>query len=712
MKPNTIQKIIKKKSLLLAILGLSMISAAVGSQSPSNISSTGSIIYWSRVDVSVDVNTTIDTNNLSLGFHLSNDWNFWLQRSVLRSFAQNASFKLIRLFDYAVKPCGLWNETAGTGTFDWTSVDTLVQSFFNTGAEPIFVLGCPASPIASYIPSGMAVNPSTTLPYPDTWAAYCREWVKHFKTTGKPVRYYEVMNEPASYFGWNDYAKMANFMAVWNAAALSVRTENPQVLLGFEGTNRRPVLDYWLANGGANLDYICIHKYDGGVIGYRTDADMLNRAETWLIETDASYYGVLDAQQTYYKARGKLIPMVNSESNYDSAFATGSDPEIQQMVGATWLALVLRTEIIKGMTYSVYYSFTSGASWDLAHTSSGGVGFGMINTDNNQPWYPYYVQNMIGSNLAVGDSIMGTTSSLSDVRSLAWVHGTKLNLLLICKVPESRVVQLYGLSGLMNYSKIDNTISWQTPRVQTGSVDPTKPISMNGYTVILLQGSIPASKPPSTPPSVSPSSTTFADGFESGSFSAWTGITTTSGETATIVNTVKHSGIYSARLASNGGLGYEATYSYENVASSSDLYTRGYFYVSTSGISSNENRFYFIILRAGGNPVAYAGWRMAGGVVKWNLLIRDGSGWASASSASSPSLNQWYSVELHWKEDSSNGLGELFINGALVCSVSSKNTAYYGDVNRVDVGLAEVYNCGPTQIYCDDSAISSRSIGP
>jgi hypothetical protein len=51
------------------------------------------------------------------------------------------------------------------------------------------------------------------------------------------------------------------------------------------------------------------------------------------------------------------------------------------------------------------------------------------------------------------------------------------------------------------------------------------------------------------------------------------------------------------------------------------------------------------------------------------------------------------------------------VNGAQVCVIANKNTVAYGDVNQVHFGLGELYNCGPTTIYCDCCAISKTKIG-
>ena len=51
--------------------------------------------------------------------------------------------------------------------------------------------------------------------------------------------------------------------------------------------------------------------------------------------------------------------------------------------------------------------------------------------------------------------------------------------------------------------------------------------------------------------------------------------------------------------------------------------------------------------------------------------------WVSTESTVSPSVGQWYSVELHWKSDAVNGLGELYVNGQLVCSISGVNACMH-----------------------------------
>ncbi len=92
--------------------------------------------------------------------------------------------------------------------------------------------------------------------------------------------------------------------------------------------------------------------------------------------------------------------------------------------------------------------------------------------------------------------------------------------------------------------------------------------------------------------------------------------------------------------------------------------------------------------------------------------MRDGTDWALALSSSSPVVDRWYSVELHWLSDPVAGLGELYVNGELVASISGRNTGTFGGVNLISFGLAELSYCGATTVYGDSFVASEEYIGP
>jgi len=690
--------------LLITLLLVNGLVCAIGSTtgpgllSDISITSFGAVISKQQVNITANADVIIGTNNLSLGFSLGSCWKSWYNDSTSIELSRNASFKLVRLVDVLFEPCSYWNETARNGMFNWTGIDAILKIVFSIGAEPLITIGFYSWETNSMlVPQGMANNPVTRLPYPTSFGAYAAEWAKHFKSAGFPVRYYEIVNEPHHYFGWNgsNATRLGYYAELWNTAARMMRNVNSQILLSQDSITQQNVLDYWLQYGD-DIDYLDFHKYDSDSVGQYNDSELFNRAETLFFENTPTIYGVREAQQRWLDTRGTFLPVINVESNLNSAYTTGTDPRIQQIAGAVWTALVLRKAIVKGLSFNVYNTFSSSASLALLQSTSEGLGFGMINSDDNQPYYPYCIQKLIGMNLDINDLLFLAESSSSDVPVLGWYNKGEVNLLVISKTNEPRTVILKGLRGQMSFSKIQNSTLAENPIVQEGQIDAGSIIALDGYAVMLLR----------TINRTLDASTVFKDGFESGSCNAWNGSGTSTNETANVVNT------YTSKFTSNGDGGNEMAYCYEIISSSSELYSRGYFRVETSGITDNDDRFYFLIFEAGNNPVAFAGWRKVSGVVKWNLIIRNGTGWANAYSTTSPSVNQWYCVEMHWKKDAANGIGELYVNGAVVCSIFGKNTAYYGNMNRVEFGLPEIVSCGTATVYGDCAKIATTYIGP
>ena len=664
-----------------------------------------------QIEITVDSSKVIGVNNFSVGFQLDGpDIRIWRDRSALRQLAEEANFKLVRFFEHRLgKPCTYWDESTKTGRWDWRDLDLLIQRIFESGAEPLIPLGFIGydSRRLTSVPRGMSYDRNTGLPYPDQWAAYCAEWVRHFKEVGFPVRYYEMINEAYHYFGWPaTQPKLGYFMNLYNAAARAMRSVNSNVKIGNDACILKTVLNYFISNG-EDLDFLSYHAYGSESLS-TTDAEIFNAAETKYIGETRNVYGVDKTRQLYRTARGIDLPVIHAENNLSFHFTEGTDPRIQKMQGAIYNALVFRTSMLKNFYYNVYFHFASSASQEQRNPS-GGRGFGMVNSDDNQPWYPYYAHEMLGSNLAVGDLLVESNSDSSDIRVVPWIHEDKLNVLLICKVDQQRTVYLRGLTGQLDYLKIDNTISWRTPRIQSGTIYASNPLTINGYTVMLLQAEV------STPPPPPPPTSYFNDDFESQDFSRWTGTTTSSGESATVVDYLPYRGNYHGRFTSNGGGNIENAYSYK-VIDEDELYARGYFYVARSlPLADNEDRFYFLRFRADGQSVAGAGIRRNGGVDQWIIYARDGSSWIGPVYASSPIVEEdrWYCIELHWNKDSSHGLAEIYVDAVKVLEVGNINTAYFGNADEVDFGLISATNIqNDLIVYGDSFALSNTYIGP
>jgi hypothetical protein len=452
-----------------------------------NVFSQGTLHYPPTVNVNINLNKAIGVNNLSIGCMLDWEWRNWRDTQCQREMARNASFKLMRVFDWkneSPNPVVHWNESSRTGVFNWTDIDLLVCRIFEVGAEPLLCLGGYFNGTPR-LPRGMDTNPFTNLPYRESFATYAKEWVRHFKNLGWRVRYYEIINEPFFYFGWNalNMTRLANYVELWNAVTRSMRSENPEILISHDAITQKKVLDYWLENGD-DVDFLDVHKYDCGKVGEYSDSEIFARARTRFFETSQSVYGIVEAKRIWQSARGKSVPVIISESNLNSAYENGTDPRIQQMTGAVWLSLVIRASILHDVSYYVYYSFSSTVAFPRP---SNGLGFGMTNSLSGKQWYPYYVQWMIGNSLFLGDLIFESTSSSSDLESLVWIEKSGINVLLICKTDEPRRIYLSGVSGTYNSFRVDNVFSYLDPKIQNEAFNVSDPLVTKGYSVILLR---------------------------------------------------------------------------------------------------------------------------------------------------------------------------------------------------------------------------------
>ncbi len=205
----------------------------------------------------------------------------------------------------------------------------------------------------------------------------------------------------------------------------------------------------------------------------------------------------------------------------------------------------------------------------------------------------------------------------------------------------------------------------------------------------------------------------FEDGFESGTFDAWSSTARSTGETTAVTDDIVNQGSNSAVFTSNGEGGYERAHLSQSGLSLGEVYARAYVYVDQSGIVDNADRFYFLQLVAGSTLVGYAGWRQdTSGNIHWQVVTRDGTDYAASYSSTIPSTDKWYCVELHWKSDASAGLGELYVDGEVVASVTNRNTANYGNTTILRVGLPDIYGCAATTTHIDDVAIGTSYIGP
>ena len=216
---------------------------------------------------------------------------------------------------------------------------------------------------------------------------------------------------------------------------------------------------------GQGVGFLSFHKYEAWGTwltdqeGYYSNEELLKKAGGE--DTDPQVYTPQEMQQIWYRARGQLLPIICSETNLNSAYKNGTDPRIQQIIGAVWYAEELRTFVQKGLTYSIYYHFASDDSpeWNSTKLTQG-WGFGMVKeTSPFTEWYSYLVNYLVGNYLEAGDEFYEASSDKPDfVSVMAWrAKNNYLRVILLCKNPNATAVNIKVMPQDFVTYKIDKT---------------------------------------------------------------------------------------------------------------------------------------------------------------------------------------------------------------------------------------------------------------
>jgi len=665
---------------------------------------TVSIAHTSPIsEIYIDPSNTIELNKLQIGFQASFQSGNLIARSDIAEIYKGIKPKIIRIFDWRpeveeLDPCIYWDESRKSGSFDWRSVDYVIDTIFDMGAEPLICLGTsgpdypPSSYGRRYLPNGMTLK-SNLLPDYEQFASYCREWVRHFKQTNRPVRYYEIWNEAYGYFDWagKDAGKLSNWMNLWIACEKEMSAENPNLLIGNDHTNMKNILETFIEKD-ANLGFISYHKYDTGSTS-TSDSSLFRAAESQYLEETSTCYGTKRAQQRWYEVTGKLIPIIDSESNMNWDWQP-TDPRLQQMSGAIWNALCLRKEILEGVDYHVYFD-----EYSYIQRSETISGFGMVSWDPEvKKWYPYYLYYWIGNNLAVGDAIVETTSSAENIRTLGWYNHKALNVLIIHKAREIESLKLTGLTGEFKYFKIDETVPYTDPSVQEGTLDVSENIVLNGYTLMLLQQEEYLHEK------------MFDDGFESGDFGAWSGLTLTSGDDATVTQASSCYGEYGAKFQTYSiASGIKRACVYRNIEESPVVYARGYFCIAEGlPLVDADDRFTLLhFLGSGGNWICSLQVRRVQGEDRFAIHAFTGD--MQTTTAVYPTSDTWYCIELFAQIHATEGAFKAYIDGVERLSLTDIDTTMFGNILTIRFGLANSINVQHKVVVYGDKAVFSTS---
>jgi len=210
-----------------------------------------------------------------------------------------------------------------------------------------------------------------------------------------------------------------------------------------------------------------------------------------------------------------------------------------------------------------------------------------------------------------------------------------------------------------------------------------------------------------------PPTVIFEDGFESGDFSAWTGIYE-SGATVSVQGTTIHHGSYGMQVAGLRTSG-ERAWSRKAITGYSALYARVYYNfgsplpeASTSWWSTSP--FFAEIVEV--NHIAFPIFSFDNN--QWGIRYRDTAGtWLNIweTGTSSVSANTWYSLEIYLSVGA-NATVTLWVDG--VEKVSGTGLDIQRTIANVEVGnpWVEVLESADRTIFVDCVVVADTYIGP
>jgi hypothetical protein len=183
------------------------------------------------------------------------------------------------------------------------------------------------------------------------------------------------------------------------------------------------------------------------------------------------------------------------------------------------------------------------------------------------------------------------------------------------------------------------------------------------------------------------------DSFESGSFSAWSGVSATS---PVVQSSIVHHGSFAMRAAGSGRSCYVAL-------SESTVYMRAYFYVDSASASVELMRF------SAGTSIVACVKRTLTGYLQLGYL--SGSSVLYLTSTTMLPLDSWHCIELRAVVGAS-GAYSVWLDGNPVStfSIGGVDNDNYGAITRAYVGC--IYSSGAADVYVDCAVVSKTYVGP
>lgn len=349
------------------------------------------------------------TNSFTWGVNAPDKWNPWVGDANFKNAISNAGIKLVRVNPIAKCLEAGQDISSAPGTYNWTHLDSLLNTIYDAGAQPLFVV-CDFPGAVTRSMSGSTVVSANWSQYATVMQAVVNRYnVTKALGPTKTIKYWELWNEPTvEPSGILGDPPTGLYQGFAQTVGNAMKTADPTIKLigpvdSWSNLGSGGYLNWAAQNLSSQIDILSWHNYGPG----SSDLDRMN----W---TPGAY----KTDPTTVRAGGSGLFVGPGGKYYGTAITEynlcgydfGSAVKFTNEYGSTYVGSAVINAILGNLDLFTLYA--------AAETGANVLGL-LQNTNYAVKAKSYYVLQLFGTQFVKGDRKLGVTGGSSTLEATA-----------------------------------------------------------------------------------------------------------------------------------------------------------------------------------------------------------------------------------------------------------------------------------------------------